>query len=593
MKIGKILLTIIVLTLMIGVFGSFSVFADPIMGATEEILSFNFEDGNKTPAYTYEGSTYTSTTSNQVWTSSATDDIWGKRFDRSLCLYSTTGAHSWFFATTKSTNSSLLDIGGGCAVVSFEMALKNTDTASTNFYIYYNRKDSGGSFAGKTLRLQFDKYGILLNTGDSLYNAYIVSGNVPREEWHSYDVVFVYGTNQLKVYRDGTLIGNLDSENVYGSGYTFAGLGQTDYGNMFAARITSGVDGNTAYYDNFKVRRYSSAETFTPKFKENLSTATDNTLTTSGTYLNRTDGDFKVVTGAFGKAATDKSFKIVRADGVTTGGSYQDNFYQKANYGSGFQYGGKLHIGFNIAMEGVERKFVKYLYLKPTGGTGSDVLYLTYGTLSSGNTSVPINWESNKWYKFDVYITPGDGTNVKNKMTVYMNGKKMLENIELADTSFSSIEYLRLGQREKFIESGSTYEYNQVLYFDDISFEYIPSGINVTYPNVTISSLDESVIRIVDNDTMLAYNNPTVSGVKAVVAASNFYAVSDEVTPVASDSVAAVGTYFLIKATDDIMYLFPIVDRIDRYSEDFSDGIYENNTPIKSWTFHTGESYTG
>ncbi len=589
MKRRKLLSAIITISMIACMFVSYNVSADGVTGATEEILSFNFENGSATPSYTYEGETYTSAKQNQAWTSGATDDVWGKKFDRALCIYNN-GSDSYFYGKTKETESSLLDIGGGLAVMSWDMAIKDNGCSSI-VYIYYNRKEtSTGNLAGKTLSMQFDSNGVLLNTGNG-FNQYLSSETAPREEWRHYDVVFKYGQRALIVYRDGNVIANLNADNVYGSGWTFAGLGQPDYDNMFAFRIRT-PNGSTAYFDNIKVKRYNSAETFTPQFKEDLSGASDNTLSATRTYLNRQDGDFKVVTGAFGKAPQDKSFKIVRAAGVGAEESSKDNFYQRTEYGTNFQYGGKVHIGFNIALEGLDRDFVKYLRVKPTDGTAQDLLYVKYGMLQSGNTSVPVNWESEKWYRFDIYITPGNGNDIYNTMTVYMNGKKMFENIQMADKAFSSIDTLRLGQREKFVSSSGNHEYSRVLYFDDIVLEYVPNGIEVNYPDLSIISLNDEVVRMIDNDTMFTAGNSTIGDVKSVVAVSNVYAVSDAVTTV-SDSASAVGKYFLVKLTDDIRVLLPIVDRVDRYSEAFSDSIYRDAAPIESWALSTGAEYTG
>lgn len=596
MKMKKLLSSIISVSLISGMFASYSVSAETtVAGKTEEIVSFNFEDGNKTPAYTYGGTTFKSTVQNNVWTSGATDDVWGKKFDRSLCLYDA-GSDPWFFVTTQKTNSPLLDIGGGSVVVSWDMALKD-DACQPQINFYYTRKDTSGALSGKTLTFSYTTTNAKLQTASSDGKTYdIASLKRPGQEWHHYDIVMEYGRKIITVYIDGKRsIAVEDDKNFGGAQYTFAGLGQPNYENMVGFRLQQGTSsGSTGYFDNIKIRKYDSSETFftgtgskfVPKYTQDFSNAEDNKSNGTLEYLNRLDADFKVVTGAFGKASTDKSFKIVRNADTTAG--HKDIFYQRADYGVDFQYGGKVHIGFNMAMEGDERNFAKYISVKPeNNGTRETLLRMEYGLLKYGNSlSVPVNWESKKWYKFDLYITPGDGETVKNKMTVYMNGQKMFENVELTDYSFPGVDQVRIGQMENFIHDTSKYEYNQVLYLDDISLEYTAKDIPVKYPSFSMSSLDESVVKLVDKNTLFVYNNPTISGVMAKVSASNVYAVSDEMTQ-ASNADSAVGKYLLAKATDEIRYLFPIVDRIDRYSEDFSEEIYINDERIKNWNFVT------
>lgn len=552
-----------ILSVVISLSVVFSMFTIPVThaavtGKTEEILSFDFEDGLLTPSFIYGNATH-STEGYQAQFASIKNDtqnqIANKCWTIDLSNYPSGNTHL-FINGDSNFAGSLSDIGGGSFVVSWDMAAEIGSEAEPQVSVYFKTASKSKSriqqfkfyYKNGKKHVQAD---VGKKTGDYRYKEL---GSM-TDGWHTYDLVFKYGTYEIELYEDGVSIykntsySTLGKEGWLGSDYYYIkGIDDSDRMFQFGMNGKSDTTAPKAYYDNIKLRRYNSSETFIPKFNDNLNKATDNSVSASGTTLNRQECDFKVVTGMFGKAQTDKSFKIVKSSNATEG--IKNNYYQKSNYGTAFQSGGKFHLGFNIAMAGDGTEFSKYLCVKPTNGTEQEILNITKTGLTCPSTSIPITWETERWYKFDAYITPGNGS-TKNKMALYLNGEKVLENIELADTSFSGLDYLRLGQKENLLSGGNN------LYIDDVSLDYIPDGINPDYPEINITS-NNSDIEIADYGTIYVYDNTTVGDVMDAISADvPVYAVSDMGT-LAEESANASDNYLFVRASSEIGYLFTI-----------------------------------
>ncbi len=255
----KILLSAAIsLSLLVGVIANCGVYVSAAIDITNEVLSFDFSDGNKAPSYAYGGNTYTATNKNSLWITGINDDIWGKTADKSLCLYcnsTTSSTEPYFYVPNPS--GQLTDIGNGIAVLSWDMAMKN-DGCRQYLYVYYTKKNSSGDYGQNTLTLQFDSNGLLVNTANGV-DKYVTSEPTPREEWHSYEIIFEYGKSSLSINRDGLSLAKLNGDSVFGTGYTFSGLGQNTSGNLFAFRLKRGTENgsqySTGYVDNIKLAK--------------------------------------------------------------------------------------------------------------------------------------------------------------------------------------------------------------------------------------------------------------------------------------------------------------------------------------------------
>ncbi|MCR4720060.1 MAG: heparinase II/III-family protein, partial [Firmicutes bacterium] len=375
-----------------------------------------------------------------------------------------------------------------------------------------------------------------------------------------------------------------------GAGYVITGLcGDENPLLQFLTKYKSGTD-NGMYCDNVKVTRYAEEPPViedNTQFSEDFSTAALNTVP-QGAFYNRpsSDGiysaDFDVETGVYGKSSTDKSLKIVKNTEYSATTGSVDTFYQ-SNKGSDYQAGGTIHVTVSFAFSKVERIMNKYLSLRPNSGsyTNERLISLQYGQLKCLGNTASVNWEAGKWYKFDLYITVGSTDNdINSTVTVYMNGNKMFEDIEMTNKSISKVDILRIGQQER------VNKYNDVTYIDDYSIGFTPAGETPAYPTAVTLSTSTAGMRIVDTDTILVDDPDTTAAqvLSAISVTGGTGAVVTDIDTPAASNAKATSCYMLVTATDGIKYIYPIVNRVDRYVEDFSTYTYSSNEEIINWT---------
>ena len=561
-------------------------------GVTEEVLELDFEDGNKTPTFTYNGNNYTvtnvSSTASHLYTSENVYGATGK------CLNM---KGSWL-SKNKVTGfqipgiPSLKDIEGGKIVISWDEALAGLTGLSTPHLIYAIKKnESTGEYESNTINLYCNETNMYIFGKQGDNTTFQTIGAKPADgEWHHYDFVLYYGTTHYELYQDDIKIFDESrASKTVGSGYVITGLcGDSNPLLNFRTKYESATD-NGMYCDNIAVNRYAAEPeevVENTQFTENFGTATLNTAPNSAYYSRpNSDGvystDFDVETGVYGKASTDKSLKIVKNTAYSATGS-QDTFYQ-TNKGSGFEAGGIIHITASLAFSEIEGIMNKYIALRPNSNayTNERIMSLQYGKLVCLGNNVSVNWEAGKWYKFDIYITVGSTEDdVYSTVTVFMNGNKMFEDIEMTNKSINKVDFLRIGQQER------VNKYNDVTYIDDYSIGYMPADGTPVYPAAVTLSTSTAGMRIVDTDTILVDDpDATAAQVAAAITVTGGTGsvVTDIATP-ASASAKAAGCYMLVTATDGAKYLYPIVNKVDRYTEDFSAYTYSNDEEILNWS---------
>ena len=583
MKVRKFLSTLIALSMIMSMFTCMQSYAK---GVTETILSLDFESNTVTPSFTYGGQSYTTvnTSSTASHLMRGTNQL--GEADGCLRIYG-----NWL-SSGKITGfripgiPSLKDIGGGKIVISWDEALNGLDGVETPHYIYMVKKNtSTGAYENHTMNLYCNNTNMYIFGKLNDNNTFKTIGARPADgEWHSYDLVLYHGTTHVELYRDGTKIfDETAASKTVGSGYVITGLcGDSnpllEFQTKYKSKAAVGM-----LCDNIKVERF---EGENPKATEDFSSASLNTAP-SGAYYNRpkTDdvysADFDVESGVYGKSASDQSLKIVKNTAYSNTGS-QDLFYQRSNPGLNFEEGGTVRFSFSVAFDKVERIMGKYISVRPIDGTYQfdKLVSLSYGKLSclKNSTPVNVNWEAGKWYKFDIYVTPGSDDNDEySTATVYMNGKKMFEDIQMENKSFTRIDTVRIGETERVNKC------NDVMYIDDFEIESISAGEEPVYPNISISSSDEDIC-IVDDDTIFVDGTKTAADVaSAITVTGGTKSVISGSQAVAEGTENATDCYLLVSAANGGKYLYPIVDRVDRYVEDFSSREY-TGAEMKDWT---------
>ncbi|MCR4718945.1 MAG: hypothetical protein K5768_04880, partial [Firmicutes bacterium] len=205
MKVKKLLATLISLSLIMSMLPCIPAHA---AGVTEEVLNLDFEDGNKTPTFTYDGNDYTvvntSSTAGHLYTS---DDVYGTT-GKCLNLKGSWLSSNKYTGFQIPNISSLKDIGGGKIVISWDEATAGLSGLTTPHYIYAVKKNTEtGEYENNTIMLysEGDNMYIFGKQGDN--NSYQSIGARPADgEWHHYDFVLYYGTTHIELYQDDVKI---------------------------------------------------------------------------------------------------------------------------------------------------------------------------------------------------------------------------------------------------------------------------------------------------------------------------------------------------------------------------------------------------
>lgn len=589
MNVKRLISILITVSMIAGMFVCVPVHADAV---SKEVMNLTFEEGGVTPTFTYEDKNYTVLDNGSIkGYISKKNHIYGRTGDTCLYVNTSSVAANKNSEFTVPNISSLKDIGGGAIVVSWDMAAEALEgTNEFQHLITLSKKDTTtGEYSTQPMNFYYSATGMYLNygSGHNNQNQNLTSYKPANGGWHRYDLVLYYGTAKLELYQDGIVIKSDDygprtlNKNKANGVEVITGLaGDTD--NTLLFRLRNKETGNKkVYYDNIRIRKY--IGTFSPDYYEDFSTASKNFVPThkdptKSDYLYKKDdaADFEVESGVYGKVATDQSIKIVKKN---VGSGSKEVYYQHTGTGTGYQAGGTVHIGFSLAFDKIERIMNKFLQIDPSNSsdTREKIVELKYGKLVSMGNETPVNWETGKWYRFDVYVVPGNGSDVMNTVDVYMNGKKMFEDVPMKTSSLGRLNPLRIGQLEKVDI------YNDVMYIDDFTYAYSPAGISVARPNVALSSNDED-IRVVDTDTIFIDGTKTAADVENAISVTGGtkYILSDSQT-LAEGTENATDCYLLVSAANGGKHICPIVNRVDRYTEDFSSREYSGSA-MKDWS---------
>lgn len=598
MRIKRLLASVITLSLIVGMFTCVPVHA---AGASEEVFNIDFEGTARLPQVTYNGATYnTSGEGSYTNYSSVQRNGFGGRTIADQAIYinasAAASANSYFDLPAI---SALQDIGGGSVVLSWDVAIEDLTGSNNDFWVLVNvskKKTSDGTLENQQIQFTAGATKLEINMNNGHANRYQSLNNYVQTfgKWYRYDLVLSYGTQRIQLYQNGVSIYNYNDNRTVLSGYTIAGIGSST-SNIAKYRLRCSSSGNKkVYLDNIRVRRYDDTETFYPGYSEEFSSSRISALASasSGSWFasDSSSATFTAEAGVYGKAATDTSVKITKNTDVASGS--KGMYYRHTGTTANYQPGGKVHISFGMAFNDKNKlgfQFSKFFQFQPSGGTSQEVFTLNPGKLRYGDNAINVGWEGGKWYKFDVYITPGDGSTVKNKADLYMNGRLMFQNYELADYSFTQIADIRVGQREQVISG----YHDNVTYIDDFSYDYTPAGVTPVYPSISLSSSNGS-IKLVDTDTVYINGSATSGAVDSAVTVTGGtkYMISDTQTAAASGD-NATDRYILVRAANNETYIYPIISgNIERYIEDFSSHTYSAGNEIRYWDNVTNNQYS-
>ena len=225
--------------------------------------------------------------------------------------------------------------------------------------------------------------------------------------------------------------------------------------------------------------------------------------------------------------------------------------------------------------------------------TLTDFIKISDGKLRFVGTDYKVNWTPNKWYNLEWVVEPGNGTDIKNKVTVYIDGKKIADadfdaNKNTAYSAMTGVGEFRMtldnglngwGQQADFVKSGTRAGFN--MYIDDYSIRKTSDNtvepVTVTAQGITTGY--EGVLFI--------KNNETIGDMKAKVSVSGatceYVSASGETL---SDDKPAAGAYLKATAADATVYYYGIFDKIMWHQEDFESYDVIANTAYKGTVFN-------
>lgn len=597
MKHNKVIAAIISALLAVNMIGIASYAEDAeVLSSAQEVFNFTFEDGNPFPTFyyghenyepviLYEGDSYKNGTIEVV------DNIYEDGIDeKSIKITDPSGnvktesgfSRTWFKVPTLS--ETITNFTGGKMLIHFRLGTNVAGYAGGQFFL--NTKDSTGKITARKIYFTLNGDGNIqfgTNGSDMFYGT-----EWKTNAWNDFSIELTYGSAQLKLYMNGKTVG----EKTITNNDTFAGLGNN--GNSFILGVNHyGWEENDvfAYIDDVALQIYNSGNYQIPVY-EDFSKASTNSI--SGYYANTGEvTDFIPVSGIFGKSEEDISIKITGRDSATAGN--KDIFLQKqGTFLKDFEYGGTVHLGLDVAFDGDIQGMTKYVQIISSDRGNPAFLYMDPMGLKILGGTYPVVWEIQKWYSLDLYIYPGNGTDIKNKLSIYVNGMPVVQDVEFDAvgstpySQFKDLYQIRIGQTEPVLERDCP------MYFDNFTAEYIPAGIQAILPAIQISEkTTQNAIRLVDNDTILLNDSTLSAGEIAdkleICGANSINVVIDEKT-IAASEMQADGCYLKINATGGGSYLLPIVSKVIRYREDFSGYSINDNTAYKFWNLARGQN---
>ena len=416
-------------------------------------------------------------------------------------------------------------------------------------------------------------------------------------KWYSVEMIFTKGSKSVSLYINGEAV----APNGYFTLDTTAAL-QENFTQLFRASIVQD-SGQTSdmYLDNFEITAMAkgtaintmdnNVETF-DMFKDYSSALSRYKYMD---FLNMNNGDgysAKRVSGMFGKAADDVSMKLaIEPLGTNQNTVPQIKMYQY-EYIKNWQYGDKIRMGIRFAYDSDLFYNTMVLHLRDVNAAGNstlmDFMKVMDGKLNFMGTDYKMNWTPNNWYNLEWVIEPGNGVDVKNKITAYVDGTEIASNEFDADktkanSAMAGIFEGRItldnalngwNNQADQVDSGKRAGFN--LYLDDYTVCRTANN-SVTPVTVTADGITTGY-----KSTLFIKNNETIGQLKSKVNVSGGTAeyVAANGTALADDASAA-GGYLKITASSGTVYYYSIVNNIMWHEEDFESYDVIENTKYK------------
>lgn len=425
------------------------------------------------------------------------------------------------------------------------------------------------------------------------------------EKWYSVEIVLTKGSNIASLYINGEVV----APNGHLSSQVAQGQLKNNFAQLLRMTISQGKDQTSAVYlDNLEITALAevtnpmdnNVETF--DMFNGYSSSVKHYKYMEFLQMNNGDGyGADKVNGMFGKAADDTSIKLaIRPLGENQNAEPQLKMYQ-SSYLNGWSYGDKIRMGIRFAYDSdlFYNSFVIHLRDIAAGGNSAlcDFIKIQDGKLifmdaDGKGTEYKVNWAPNKWYNLEWVIEPGNGVDIKNKVTVYVDGAKLAEsdfdaNKNTPYSVMTGVSECRMtlsnarngwNNQADLIKQGTRVGFN--LYLDDYE---IRKTENNTVTPVSVSADEittgyKSVLFIKNNETIARMKDKvSVSGGTAEYVSANGVTLLDD-SPVA-------GAYLKVTASDGTVYYYGIVNNILWHEEHFDSYDVIANNAYKGTVF--------
>lgn len=427
---------------------------------------------------------------------------------------------------------------------------------------------------------------------------------VKKGEWYSVDLVYTYGSDKIDCYLNGKLVAAQTQfkHNNANVTKTYKCMYKVTMATSNASQVITDT-----YIDNFNIDILSgdaimTADSFNETFDSYVSypevNTGDNYKWIYRANMPAANGyAMPAEKGMFGKSADDTSACIE----VKEFGENQtvEPYIQTTDMAMmhGWRYGDKIRLGIKLAFD--ETDFMAWnTYITPMvtginakgdkGNSADNNNNLNQMVLIRSNelifdlmgtrVSKEVKWVPYKWYNFEFVIEPGNANDIKNKISLYLDGELVgetkidaINHSNYVGSAIEGIWRMKVGKlstdaRYKTIPGYVNRYVGTKTYIDDYYYEKLSAETEIAEVKVTA----DSSIGTSYEHALLVKNNETVADMKKKIAVDGAKCeyVNEAGVP-ADDNDQAAGTYLKLTTNDGKAYFYNISDKIVVYNADF------------------------
>ena len=569
------------------------------------VLSYGFEDmeDNKTPIELPGGRVEFDKVEHGGYTK--VTGAFGKE-DAALCLTASGTLNRGIFVKFDDPRITAPEAGSQVRY-SFQTAVGQVGRqfqTSFNFNVSNGEEDAVVEWSNVFRIATNQNFGICSSTGESGWKW-------SPKTWYQIDLVFTVGSKNVDAYINGNFIRTIEIPKI--GDYTFNGISMVTHNFTTETQETE-----TAYLDNVEAAVLDGS---TPYENRNIRESFDDFtgFNASGNNYHgmglvnggsRTIYTVDSVKGKFGKDANDTSadlkvnFTLNRGEEAVQANPFI--YYKYAPRAKNLQYGEKIRVSFQFALDQAdmtrenESQNSFYLLMRANSG-GADTnaandglcfaAQITKGELRliNGTQRITQNWIADKWYRLELIFEPGNGVDVKNKCSAYLDGVMMAENIE-----FDAIKDVAFSKLDGFGDVRFAYDLSNTgipgadgmigldTYIDEIEFN---RASDYTVTPISVTSQDPDVLQTYSGGLLLR-REMTVGELKNALEISGAAQATyvDASGNVLEDSAIADDIYLKLENASGCEYFYYIARRFIRFEETFSDYDPIANQPYKGFT---------